>query len=516
VLYSNTIRKLRVLPKVKLTAEAIEGVVTSLLKRGFADAADTPDCHREWWEMCCSERKFVALAAPRGHAKSTAITFAYTLCSVLFRERKFVILVSDTEAQSSLFLGTIKRELTDNEDLRALFGVKTLLKDTETDCIVQFEDGHVARIIAKGSEQKLRGLNWAGTRPDLIVGDDMENDEIVLNKDRREKFRRWFTGALVPCLSKNGVIRLIGTILHMDSLLERYMPKAWQKTVFATDLKIQTDPKSSNWFSAKYRAHPSMDDFSQTLWPQYRNGDWLRREQKIYLEQGQGDVYSQEYLNNPIDDTNALFKKGDFDELKDEDKGKNLNYYISMDLATSKDNIRTDYTAFCIAGVDENNQIQVRHMIRQRMDTLEIVKTILELQKKWTPQFFIVEKGAITNSILPFLKVKMMEEDIWPLIHMVSIKIDKIQNTASIRGRMRAGNVKFDKEASWYQTLEQECIRFPRDRHDDMVDTLSLMGVAMNKFIEAPTKKQIEEQEYADEWNESGIQEQGRSLYTGY
>jgi len=130
--------------------------------------------------------------------------------------------------------------------------------------------------------------------------------------------------------------------------------------------------------------------------------------------------------------------------------------------------------------------------------------------------FFICEKGMLTNSILPFLHVKMREEQVFPLVHLVANKVDKIQHSASIRGRMRAGMVKFDKEADWYMELEQECIRFPRDKHDDQVDTLSLLGDALDKFIEAPTPAEQMEQAYEDEKEESGFFEQGRSAVTGY
>ena len=504
-----------------LNAQIIEGFVESLLKRNFADAAGTPECHREWWDMCCSNQKFVALAAPRGHAKSTAITFAFTLAAVLFRERKFVILVSDTEAQSTLFLGSIKRELTENEDLRALFAisdVSTWDKETESDIIISFEDGHKARIIAKGAEQKLRGLNWAGTRPDLIIGDDMENDEIVLNKDRREKFKRWFTGALLPSLSKNGVIRIVGTILHMDSLLENFMPKIWDKQYppsMITDLKIISDPHAY-WYAAKYRAHPGMNDFSSLLWPQYRDVAWLKKEQGVYKAQNLGDVYAQEYLNEPIDDSNSLFRKSDFPAMSLDEKTQNVNSYISMDLAVTKDNVKRDYTVFTRAGITSENRLQVRQVDRARMDTLEIVDKIIELQRDHKPMFFICEKGAITNSILPFLRVKMQETQVYPIIHLVGNRVDKIQHTASIRGRMRAGMVKFDKEADWYMELEQECIRFPRDKHDDQVDTLSLLGDALDKFIEAATPAEQMEQAYEDEKEASGFFDQGRSEITGY
>ena len=94
----------------------------------------------------------------------------------MFRQRKFMLLVSDTEAQAMMFLGFFKEHLQDNEALINLFGLKRnddgkviFIKDTESDIIVQFADGHKFRIIAKGAEQKLRGLIWNGSRPDIIL-----------------------------------------------------------------------------------------------------------------------------------------------------------------------------------------------------------------------------------------------------------------------------------------------------------------------------------------------------------
>src|SRR5690242_8866720 len=95
----------------KFDAEVIEGFVRAILLKNFDNPSEIPDCHREWWKMCCSDHKFVAIAAPRGHAKSTAITLSYTLANVLFRQRRFILLVSDTEAQSTFFLNSLKREI---------------------------------------------------------------------------------------------------------------------------------------------------------------------------------------------------------------------------------------------------------------------------------------------------------------------------------------------------------------------------------------------------------------------
>jgi hypothetical protein len=141
-----------------LTADVIEGFSASLLQKNFDAAVNSPPCHREWWELFCSEHKQVAIAAPRRHAKTTAVTQTCTLAAVLFRERDYVLIVSDTITQAVQFLGDIKTELMENEQIKSLFKINCFLKETEDDIIVLCDDGHKFRISAKGSEQKVRGL----------------------------------------------------------------------------------------------------------------------------------------------------------------------------------------------------------------------------------------------------------------------------------------------------------------------------------------------------------------------
>jgi predicted phage terminase large subunit-like protein len=495
-----------------LTSEKIEGFVNLFLKKRFDGPTEIPECHREWWDMCCSNHKFIAIAAPRNHAKSTAITHSYTLASILLRERQFVLLVSDTEAQSSFFLNDIKKELIDNEDIVKVFGVKGFIKDTETDFIVEFEDGYQARVIAKGSEQKLRGIKWDAKRPDLIICDDMENDEIVMNDDRRKKFRDWFSGALLPCRSSTGIIRYVGTILHMDSMLQRLMPREYDKRNIVTDLYTKS-PMRNPWYSIIYRAHTP--DFKSILWPDRWPEEKLKEERAHYISQGQGDKYAQEYLNTPIDEANAFFKRGDFSPMREKDWTSNKVFYIGVDLAVTT-KTENDYTAFVVGGVDEEGIVNVVETIRERMDSVEIVETILNLNKKYDPQYFFFEKGAITNSILPHLIVRSIDLDNFVSYELFARTVDKKQFAHTIQARMRTGRVKFDKEADWFQALESECLRFPRDAKNDQVDALAILGFGVQKFVEAPTKREQEEDAYLEEMIESGHYEEGRSEITGY
>jgi hypothetical protein len=75
------------------------------------------------------------------------------------------------------------------------------------------------------------------------------------------------------------------------------------------DLKMYSTKKTL-WKSVKYRAHNS--DFSEMLWPERWPAEKLKAEREDYIKQGLGDVYSQEYLNIPIDESMSYFKKVDF------------------------------------------------------------------------------------------------------------------------------------------------------------------------------------------------------------
>ena len=494
-----------------ITADTVQGFVSSLLQKNFDGAVESPECHKEWWTHFCDKHPLVAVAAPRGHAKSTALTFGWTMAQLCFRERSYALIVSDTVAQAVQFLGDMKKEFSDNEQLRSLFKIKDFIKDSEDDVIVTCEDGHMFRIQAKGSEQKVRGLKWNNKRPDLIICDDLENDEIVMNKDRRAKFRRWFMGALLPCRSINGIVRYVGTILHSDSMLESVMPKPYEKGTITEELK-QWSTKRKAWKSYKYKAHNS--DFTKILWANRFNKSYFVDLRNDYISQGIPDVYSMEYLNIPIDEGMSFFKKVDF--LPDPKTSGALRYYITADLAISQEET-ADFSAFVVAAVDENKLIYIKDVIRERLDGREIVDMILALEQHYKPEAFGIEEMQVSKAIGPFLREEMLSSNIFPSIEKLRpAGKDKITRARVMQARMRAHGVRFDKEADWYATFEDECLTFPRGKHDDQVDAFAYLGLLLDRMIEAPTKEEIDEDEYELELESSGGAYSGRSLYTGY
>ncbi len=501
-----------------LSAEVIEGFLGSLLAPGFDQATKSPDFHKEMWKMYCSNFPRVAVAAPRGHAKSTAGTVAYGLACLLFREARFLVIVSDTEAQAVMFLKAMVQELQNNEQLIKIFGVKPLfLKDTESDIIIEFDDGHTVRVMAKGAEQKLRGLNWNGTRPDLIIVDDLENDELVMNKDRREKLERWFFGALMPALSPSGKIRMHGTVVHQNSLLNTLMPPDASRIRKDTGLKVWDawpDEKPRGWQSVKYRAHDK--GMTQFLWPERFGKDYFQDRRQYYTSRGLSDLYSQEYLNEPIDESVAYFKKGDFLPFKDGDDKRRKRRYLAFDPAVSEDE-RADFSVFVLAGVDEERVLHIENVVRERIDGKDIVDYILAMHRHYDLEAIGLPKDLITKTLGSFIREEMVRSNTFPtIVELPTTGKNKVQCARSIQARMRAKSVKFNKEAEWYPHLEDEMTKFPRGTKDDCVDAMAYLGMLLDRIIEAPTEKEVEEEEQDELRREYRTQFSGRSAITGY
>lgn len=515
---------------MNLTADVIEGFVKSVLLKHFDDPSPIPDFHRELWELCCSDHPLVAIAAPRGHAKSTAISFVYTLAAVLFRKAKFVILVSDTETQAQMFLDQIKGTLETNQDLRQLFGVKRLEISTTTDIIVRMDDGYRFRIIAKGSGQKVRGITWDFYRPDLIIGDDLENDEIVMNDDRRKKFREWMINALLPIRGPNGKVRIVGTILHMDSFLARATPLEGERTSIELPggLKFVDQNQRKMFRGVLYKGHcggnpQEIKKESDMLWPERFSKAWYLDKYQTAVEMGHPEGYSQEYLNRPIDETLAFFRKSDLIPMSHEEREavatgrKPLLFYAGGDLAITE-NEKADYTAFVVVGIDSEGLMYVMDVQRERLDGRGIVDSIMNLQRRWNLQWFALEQDKTGKTILPFLKEEMMMSKDGTFVNIVPIvpHADKTARAASMQGRMRIGAVRFNKAGDFYPTLESELLTFPRGKHDDQVDAMSCIGLALQKLTAANTYDEERENEMSEQEESHTIGYDGRSAVTGY
>jgi predicted phage terminase large subunit-like protein len=487
----------------KLDAPLVEGFQRHYLLDKFDGSSPVAEFHRTMWREACNESlRRCAWAAPRNHAKSTAVTLTFALAAIVFRLRDHVMIVSDSYDQAVHQLKEIKNEFYENEELRQDFGIREFQKDTESEIILEFTDGYVVRVLARGSEQRLRGLKWRSKRPNLVLGDDLEFDEIVSSPERLAKFKSWYFKQLLPAGSKDCLFRIVGTILAFNSLL----------------MDLMTD---SMWTTHLWRAHEAFDDFTNILWPERWPEKDLREERQTFINQGKADGYSQEYLNQPIAEGNNFFEREDiidipFQHYRDweTNPGKRpINFYASVDFAVSTRQ-SADRSVITIGALDPDQNLDIVDVRKGRWDPKTLVDQMFEANEEYEPALWIVESGTILKALGPFLNEEMARRNTFLSLHMMTPSKDKVTRAKSIQARMRAKRVRFDKSADWYSDIEQEMLQFPRGGHDDFVDTMSQFGLALDQVITPPSEDELAEEEWEREKSEN--LQQGRNKVTGY
>lgn len=483
---------------MKLTSELVEAFAGMFLSSRYDNADPVPDFHRECWELYTSDCRQAMVVAPRNHAKSTALSFAYILAEVMFRSSDYVIFIGSTEGNAAEFVSNIYEELHNNDALISEFGPFTFETDSKIDTIIKFSDGHRFRIIARGAEQRIRGKMWNGKRPNLIVMDDAEDDEQVSSKDRRDKFQNWFFRAAKQALSHSGKIRVHGTILHEDALLSRLR-------------------KNSSWKHLFYKAHSAFDDFTGILWPEHWPEDRLREVQQEFIQNGDSSGYSQEYLNDPMDNSEAYIRKADFLPMEEIDFSYPMIVGAAADFAVSvKD--KANRTSFTIGGKAINNLLYFLDQRVGRWDTSEWIEEMFLIQQRWNPEVFWVEDGVIWKSIAPTIYKEMQKRNIWINTQPRMPIKDKATRGRSFQRRMRAGGCRFDKEEEWYPGFEAEILKFTGYSEaslDDQFDSAALLSLGFEDISEMHEDDFMSDDEHDMLKNDPRVNS-GRNVVTGY
>ena len=488
---------------VALTAALVESFAGVFLSPMYDNPQPTPDFHRAGWRLYCSPHELCSIVAPREHAKSTAFTHDYVLANILFRAESFIVLVSATEDLAKDHLADIAKVLRENDEIKEHFLVQDLPIDAKTEVVVRFTDGKEARLLAKGAGQKMRGLKWLGRRPGLIVCDDLEEDEQVESLDRRIKFRRWFNRALLPALRRGGKVRVHGTILHEDSLLARLQ-------------KPQPDAKLV-WKTLFFQAHTGFDEFTNILWPEQFPESRLRAIRQRYINDMDAAGYSQEYLNDPLDNSEAYLQRHWFLPMKEEDHETRKIVCAAADFAVSKRD-KANRTSLTVGGKCSRNLLHIIDQHVGRWDSLEIVEELFTVEQIWRPDVFWVEGGQIWNSLWPILSREMQKRGRYINFVVRQPLKDKASRGRSLQKRMRGGGTRWDTEADWFPGMQDEMLRFTGYAEaalDDQFDSAALLSLGFDDLAEVEDED-LEDEEVLDMRRQDPRNTGGRSKVTGY
>lgn len=394
---------------------------------------------------------------PRGTLKSTVLTIGFTIQFLLKYPNARVLIDSETFSKSCAFLAEIKGHYEKNKKLRDVFF--TLFKcypddnhrsDTWSTTAINLACRQWVRkepsIDTSGIDTTKNGMHY-----DLAMLDDLHSEKNTRNGEQIQQVKdhRKLVYSLLdpgrPCC-------VVGTRWDDDD--------AYQEII---DLQSE----DFNFITRKAEA-----DDGDLFYPGRLNRKNLSTFRKI-----QGSyIYSCQYLNNPVDDSTATFKRDQFKYITNEELEKlPVNWYGIVD--PSYKGVSSDYAVLMIAGMGARGEIYVKNIYRQKLTYTEIIDKMFELEDVYTPQRWQLEVIG-TKSLEHDLERKQVERVAQGKRRLRIVFVRSRPNAKE--DRIRSLSPHYERGDAYHvigcpqlDVLENELIRFPKSKNDDASDCWS-------------------------------------------
>jgi len=436
------------------------------------------------------EKAKCVIKAPRGWGKSTTLNIGYAGKKALFREKKFIVLISSTATKAQMESENLKRELMTNTMVRKIFGnVKTNTEDPEIDPTFSKEMWTIngeTLVFPRGAGQQVRGVRWGRRRPDLIIVDDLEDPEAVTSEEQRKKLKEWFFADVMNSIDRSvpWKVVFIGTLLHENSLLADLLA---DPTWHQVEIDLCNDKLESNW-------------------PDFMTDEEVRVLYESYKVQGLLDVFYREYRGIPIAHETATFKQEFFRYYNESDeeftKRKNgLESIVIIDPAKST-NVASDDSAVVGVGVDTTlPRVYIRDIDAGRMHPEEIYQRAFDMADRLGARTIGYEVTSLNEFITYPITTYMLKRGKFYNLVELKARGKKEDRIAMLAPLYRLGYIYHNSNVC--AILESQLLSFPKAKRDDVSDATAYLVEMLelgeryfapdNTFGELPDKDEDDE-----------------------
>lgn len=399
----------------------------------------------------------------RGMAKSSNMGCLIPLW-LLIRERpdfRFMVLVSKSQDAAIELLQDLQAELEENSALRDDFGDLKGGGDWQNG---KFTTSNGVTFKALGRGQSPRGLKKKGNRPDYILIDDIDDDELVHNPHRVGKVKEWLMSSLYGTMQAGrGRFLIVGNLISKESVLARII--AEHPHFEKSEVNI-------------------LDRKGQPSWPENHTPEEIRQ---MIVDMGER-LFNKEYMNNPVVEGSVFRRKW----LR-YGKMLPLNEYASLIAYTDpswKSSAKNDYKATALVGKTRDGSY---HVIRCYADQTTVsalvqwhydIDTYINGRK---PIRYMMEANLIQELMLDeFRKVGNTVGHQIPITGDSRKKPDKYSRIEALQPLFERGLIIFNEEernAPGMCILEGQLLGFDKgsSMHDDAPDALEGAIWQLNK-----------------------------------
>lgn len=432
----------------------------------------------------------------RGGAKTTLLNKIKILARIFFLHEKYTMIVSESERKAKQFLRNLKTAVNRAQAKGYDIGRGAVWSDTSVQIIT---GGVKCQVDAMATGQDPRGyITDDNFRPTLLVLDDIETKEKMKSRDYREKVGHWLTADLFPGLDTNGEIWLLGTITHIDGIVNRTLLSSdWE----SIRIPILNDSGGSNWpsrfptekiYAAKKRLYADglYDTFANEYLciAQAEEKKYFKREMMRYFDRVsyESDTFVTLKLENAVDDWKVDVKKPRAVVLDDgqEIPVAAMYCYATNDIASDG----KDRTAIVTVYYDTLGNWYIADIKAGRWNPFRKSVAAIETQVTYDPLQFGIEKGGMQNDFFYTIDVAQKEtrrfdgdEEIGKgiYINVAPLKhgnVEKNIRISHLHPYFTAQQIYLNRSHPMTPVLEAQLTSFDIDKEspeDDLMDALA-------------------------------------------
>lgn len=424
------------------------------------------------------------IAAPRGEAKSTLCSRIFVLWCVCTARKHYMMIGMDAFAQAAIMLEALKAELEVNPRLALDYPEAVGVGKVWQAGVILTANN--IKIEAVGSGQRIRGRIHGPHRPDLFIGDDLENDENVRTPEQRDKLEGWLKRAVMQlggAGEKYDVI-IIGTVLHYDSVLSRLLNNPlWRAARFRGILDwpvnlalwdqweqiLLTDGSEAaqRFYAARQAA---MQEGARVSWPDGRPLVALMTQR---ARDGHA-AFDSEVQNDPLSDEDAPFAAAlKSPQIWWHTLPPGLVFFGACDPSLGKSGAARDPSALLVGGFDRTQGVLyvIAASVAKRLPD-QIIEEIIAAQAEHRCLAWAVESVQFQEFLRTELVKRGAARGIPVPARGVTPHTDKALRIASLQPHIKNGLIRLHTSQ---KALIDQLRHWPKADHDDGPDALQML-----------------------------------------
>lgn len=389
----------------------------------------------------------------RGHAKSTHISLMIPIWLMVQEKRDIhvMVLVSKSEDSADRLLSDLQCELQFNTLLRQDFGIGIDEGNWSTG---EFKTKDGMLFISLGRGQSPRGIKNRGQRPDYIVIDDIDDDDLVRNPARVSLAFDWCLSALLGAMDMGrGRFVLVGNRIGKDSILSRFAERP----------------------DTHHTVVNAIDQSGQPSWKEKYSREEIQK-LRIYMGERR---FQKEYMNNPINEGAVFLRKHiRYGKMLPLREYRSLICYTDPSFKAGTSN---DFKATMLVGKTKTGQYHVLKAFADQTSVSNMVAWHYEIDKYIAgrvPVLYYMESNFIQDLMLDeFKKVGDSSGHQIPIRGDARKKPDKFSRIEAMQPLFERELVilnEKEKDSPGMMQLVEQLLMFEKGSkaHDDAPDAL--------------------------------------------